>query len=365
MNSIVVDRTVELIILGTALIMLLNACCQGCRWVSLLLSAIVFGFIVEYTLLHKINPPDYTYPKTYLLKLFDVPLWVPVGWGCIIYCCAWTTEALSIRAPIRPLAAGFLALNADLSFDPVAADYGLWIWKIQSYAAQCDLTAFAADQKSLPACHGFPDRACEAGGVFGHRPAQLMTTFDIGAAPHLSYYDVPFHNFIAWFAIVALFVLATEILFAITRNWNGKRCPGRISDWPMWVEIVVPIVSIAVAFGLLLLVRFSMVNSHVGEDTSYDVYVLAGIMLLSIILLLEVLLGARRNHATNLPTLMFPLLFHVLAFVLSLNHFGRKPTLPVAIVMNFAVGLLAFSWPFQRRLAERFGLLRLYPAPPD
>jgi hypothetical protein len=190
----------------------------------------------------------------------------------------------------------------------------------------------------------------------------ISTEFWVTAAPNNTYYGVPFHNFVAWFGITAVYVLCTEALFRWTRSGGGGTGTDEL---PTWAEIFVPIVSIGLAAGLFVLIEWQLKGSLFGHNGVIDIAVLSVAMFSTLAVLLEVLLRADQSCRVNLPTLVFPMLFHVIGFVLTLVHFGRQPTLPVFVLANFAVGFLAYSWPFQERLARLPLLGWLFPTKGD
>src|SRR5262249_48191722 len=95
---------------------------QKARWILTLLFATGLGLSVE----HAISTgehPSYCYSPKFFSP-WGVPLWVGVGWGMVIYASQWTAERLYVTLPFEGLVTGFLAVNVDLSLDPVATGCG-------------------------------------------------------------------------------------------------------------------------------------------------------------------------------------------------------------------------------------------------
>lgn len=157
---------------------------RGHQWLLTLIAAAVFGVGVE---LYFLTTEDgnqkgayYTYGQFAVMlgwAQHKVPLWVGLGWGCILYASVWTAELLSEGGPVRPLAAGLLALNIDLSLDPIAEQLGFWQW---------------------------------------HH------------VPEINYYNVPFDNFLGWMLIVGSYSWSSALLFRkvpLSWKWRGYWIP--------------------------------------------------------------------------------------------------------------------------------------------
>jgi len=144
----------ELCVFALALVLVPHARKQGRQWVSTYACGVLFGTTIEMLLVSGASA-SYRYGE-FLVMLGpagkEVPLWVGVGWGAILYAASWTAYRLKLPRLLRPLAAGVLAVNIDLSLDPIAHHLGYWVWL---------------------------------------------------KAPPVNLYGVPFDNFLGWFGIVA------------------------------------------------------------------------------------------------------------------------------------------------------------------
>jgi hypothetical protein len=127
-----------------------------------IIRAAVFTFALEALLLSQVatryvaptgadrNP--YEYPETFLISIYEVPIWIPIGWGVIFYLAMLTSDRLicSPRRLVSGLISGpdkrpnfgiwrraalaravmdaSLALTIDLALDPIAQAEGWWTW---------------------------------------------------------------------------------------------------------------------------------------------------------------------------------------------------------------------------------------------
>jgi hypothetical protein len=126
------------------------------RWI--LVAGVVFGLMLERATLWQLHA--YRYGRFFVM-FGDVPLAIGMGWGVIICSVQEVADATSLPFWARPLLAGLLALNIDLSMDAIAIRLGMWRW-------------------------GFPmDK---------------------------DFFGVPYANFWAWFWVVFSFTFAVELV---------------------------------------------------------------------------------------------------------------------------------------------------------
>ena len=181
----------ELCVFGLVAALAPHAKKQGWQWVSTYGFGVVFGTTIELLIVSRAGA-SYRYGE-FLVMLGpegkQVPLWVGVGWGSILYAATWTAYRLKLPRLLRPLAAGVLAVNIDLSLDPIAHHLGYWKWL---------------------------------------------------KAPAVNLYGVPFDNFLGWFAIVASYS------FFVREGFDRFR-PEKSRSW-LWV----PPVSVVLALGVMI-----------------------------------------------------------------------------------------------------------------
>ena len=65
-----------------------------------------------------------------LLRIFDVPIAVGLGWAVIIYSAMLLSDQYRISWTVKPIFDAFTALVLDLSMDTVAIRLHFWNWKI-------------------------------------------------------------------------------------------------------------------------------------------------------------------------------------------------------------------------------------------
>jgi hypothetical protein len=88
--------------------------------------AVVYGVLLE--ILTMLQLKSYTYGD-FLVKIYNAPLAIGIGWALIIYTAMATVDRLKVKCKVRPFVAALLALNIDLSMDAVAIREGFWHWE--------------------------------------------------------------------------------------------------------------------------------------------------------------------------------------------------------------------------------------------
>ena len=370
-----ISIAVELLVIGMAVILFFDARKQGLRWISILGSGMLFGLGIEWVILHG-DSPSYFYGKQFLLDPGGLPIWIGIGWGSIIYAATWTAYQLKLPAWLAPFAAGYLAVNIDLSFDPVAADREFWTWQFVAHPAQCDLRSIHSKRADKPVvqCYGLPGpilvkvpsdeelRAKEETGVLATvdppdlkkevEAAKVKAELRAGTSPVVSFYGVPFHNFAGWFMIVASYVASLTVGFRCMASRYYLQRPGfDAKRWHPLVEWLVPLVALVPALGTCVLIRFVADRVKFGENHVTDLVVFFVVFVASAYLFYRCALRAETNGKVNRATLGLAALFHLMSLALAVIHIGRHPTLAVAILTNLTVGMFAFAWPFIDTLA--------------
>lgn len=88
----------------------------------------IFGLILEIGNTYLAH--TYYYSDLFLIKIFDVPLAIGLGWAVIIYCAMLLSDQYDIPWQIRPFLDALTAILLDLSMDIVAIRIGFWHWAI-------------------------------------------------------------------------------------------------------------------------------------------------------------------------------------------------------------------------------------------
>lgn len=318
--------SIEIIVYVFAVIIVIGARKEGNRWLSTLFWAMVFGTVTELLITHSADSfadQSYVYGN-FLLEVnwgsesrTKVPLWVGIGWGCIVYAATWTAQRLELPRFVRPLAAGVLAVNVDFALDPVAHLVGFWTW--QSPASN---------------------------------------------AKWQHYYHVPYDNYLGWFAIVASYGYFVPWFFRIADRLAGnpprkddlRFVPGSRAEW-----IVPPLAALAAS---VVLVGIRMNVHHIYEHVAAPATLFLLLFNASVIGVVYFARKAARDNPPNKSILAIPIFFHtytVLALTLiawtSSGDASPKQvdtTLLVAVPSHLVFGVFAYGWP---------SLEKLFPAP--
>jgi uncharacterized membrane protein len=267
------------------------------RWLFTLIWGVGFGLIIEWVLIYSnVDKASYKYGHFLVMvpnplpKGGPVPFWIAVGWGVILYATTWTAQRLRLPRFTRAVFAGLLAVNIDLSLDPVAEALHFWTWQPQ----------FA------------------------------------------SYYDVPFDNFICWFVVVSTYGLLVRWLFQ--RKLAKK----------LWSAFWIPMIAASVASGVVYIVDsgLDIVYHWIGGDAPVFalVFIAACVFVAHYARRPERDL-VPSSHVIALPVAMHLLCFGMLLswLVIETHPESMQPaktlgTLLVGIPLALAVGYLAFQW---------------------
>ncbi|HZR20187.1 MAG TPA: carotenoid biosynthesis protein, partial [Verrucomicrobiae bacterium] len=93
-----------------------------------LLTCAFYGWLLEELNIKMFG--TYHYPDVYLLRVGEVPLFIPFGWAVIIHSSMAITNRMSLASFSRPFMDGLLAVLLDLAVDAVAIRLGLWHWTV-------------------------------------------------------------------------------------------------------------------------------------------------------------------------------------------------------------------------------------------
>jgi uncharacterized membrane protein len=289
-------------------LLFVNAKREGARWLWTLLWGIVFGYIVETVNVHQTSPPPlYEYPDClvdgHTVCVTKVAAWVPIGWGEILYMATWTSQRLRIKRWAKPVAAAFLAVNFDLTLDPVAQATGLWCW-------------FPTDNNKV------------------------------------NLFNVPFDNFLAWFFFVTIYASCVRIFLRKATPKDGAlRKP--------WVDFWMAGLATLMALGGFMLVK--MLSGHLSVY-SHDDGTLAGKIFIGVAVGASLFtwfhaLGSRRDRSVNWAPLAIPAYFHALSLVLvvATGVWKDNPAVVIAIPSNLMIGFLLYAWPSLESLVRSPG----------
>lgn len=290
--------TIELFVFVLAALLVPHARSQGKQWMSTYACGVLFGTAIELIIVSRAGA-SYEYGEFLVMVPGphgkNVPLWVGVGWGAILYAASWTAQRLQLPRLLRPLAAGVLAVNIDLSLDPIAHHLGYWKWL---------------------------------------------------SAPAVSFYGVPFDNFLGWFAIVAsysFFVREGFRLFPPTKNASY-----------LWVPPLAALLAIGVMMGVKTIADF-LYELPGGQTLTFVV-----VFGVSTAIAWGYAMRSQRSLPFSWQILAVPVAMHTVLWVLLFATDTYQPplltSLIVLIPMNLFVGFFAYAW---------VSLEVLFPAPPQ
>jgi len=267
------------------------------RWLSTLLWGFAFGYVIECLLIQK---SGYSYGKVWVMlpnpfvgedpaHLKDVPLWVGIGWGVLVYATTWTAQRLKQRWYARAVLAGLLAVNIDFSLDPVARIFELWTW-VPEYP---------------------------------------------------SYYGVPFDNFVCWVVITTTYTLLVRMLFRtewLARLWGSA----------FWV----PGLSMGAALGIVYQIDELLQAAYKKLHGDALIFILVFAVACAIVgrHARRPPFDRRASWAIMALPLAYHGLSWVFLILSGKYLEPGHTTLVVAIPLGLAVGFLAFGWASLDRL---------------
>jgi hypothetical protein len=306
---------IQLVVVASVAVLAFDAIKQkrGQRWLATIAGGTVFGFIVEWLNTRDPSTSIYCYPTGsekpwYLVNLWDVPVWVPLGWGGIIYASTWTAQRLRLPFWARPCAAAFLAVNIDFSLDPIANAVGFWRWK--------------------------------------------YFTVNFGG--------VPYDNFAAWYLIVLIYSFSVAYCLYWTKKarwWSPtRRTPKDL--WYQWLIPLVGAVLAGLAFYAVKVVLPELVPAYSCDSGSMAGKIFLGAtMAAALITWLASRSPIDEEPAVNLPVIAVPVAIHVTCLGIFLAYVpwegtafgGGQSMLLAAIPIQLIAGALVFASPWLRR----------------
>ena len=105
-----------------------HACRRGRQAVLELMSAVVYGLLLEWGDILLFG--TYTYSPRFFLAIGPVPIIIGLCWAMIIYGAMLYSDQLGLPPRIAPFADALWAILLDLAFDAVAIRLELWTWRI-------------------------------------------------------------------------------------------------------------------------------------------------------------------------------------------------------------------------------------------
>jgi decaprenylphospho-beta-D-ribofuranose 2-oxidase len=279
----------EISVVCFALAMAVHAGKNRGHWPALLLSGMLTGQLGEYLLVRFADHdlPYYVYRQS-TVSLGDVPLWVGVGWGLVLYAVTWTAWGWSRSTLSRALIAGWLAVSLDISLELAARQAGLWTW------------------------------------IW---PQQYL--------PPVACFGAPFDNFSAWFGFAGLNALLLGAGMELTSR-SGRR---PLQAW-------VPYAAAPLTLCILSLLRLPMVGAYEAFHGRGAPHLLVLIPLLA--LAMHTLWRERSLVARAKPrwlAVSFTAYCHALSLWLVASRSGSDVLLLATIVINAGLAVILQLWP--------------------
>ena len=268
------------------------------RWLATLIYGALFGVAIEYAMISTPNHSgshNYVYGNFYWMlgNPFDAKLPVPacvgIGWGVILYAATWSAQRIKHSALLRALFAGLLAVNIDLSLDPIAEALGFWHWNISDASA--------------------------------------------------GYYRVPYDNFVNWLSIVVLYTGSVRLLFRrFEKTWAST----------FWV----PPLAAAFSLGIAWLISEGLQRLYAFFDRAHPLLVERPTFMVLFVLSIAIILRLGTRPTKNLELsrlvllvpLVIPLLAYVLMFVTEQYRSDALCSLLVTVPLTVTLGLFGFTW---------------------
>ncbi|PIR93073.1 hypothetical protein COT99_02705 [Candidatus Falkowbacteria bacterium CG10_big_fil_rev_8_21_14_0_10_43_10] len=254
-------------------------------FVFVILAAIIFGFLAEYSAVSKI-PQPYNYPHSLIALPGPVPLNICLGWGIIIYAAMQTAEKLKTKWWLNSLIAGFLAVIIDFAEDPPYVKMGLWEW----------------------------------------------------TPPHPeAWFGILWSNYVGWFLIVVIFVFILEL---ITRFFpTGKH---------VLRDAVIPFVAVIFSFAVFMgaiLSYFWIIN--LGWNWLNESLLTMIIFTICAVPVVLNIPKMDRNNKIDWVILAVPLyiFFWALVGFFSTGLYFEKQALVIVIPFVIIISMLGYLWP--------------------
>jgi uncharacterized membrane protein len=287
------------------------------RWVWTLLGGILFGLIVEHFNSSGSGTHSYCYPPApFPFNVWGVPIWVPIGWGGIIYAAAWTAQRLRLGFVQRAVATAFLVASIDFSLDPVAKMLGFWVW-------ECDTVNF---------------------------------------------FGVPYDNFNGWYLIVFVYALSANFVLGRTRKYWSANSALHKPTAGFLLQLLLPLLCAGLATLLLLFVLKPLVPTVTGWITAIVVAIVHPTAPLdpsvasAVLFMILTALGAgtiifstpRASQPVkrNWPVILVPAIIHLSSYVLFLVNGGmmmkEECSLVATIPLQLLAGLFVYTAPWRR-----------------
>ncbi len=280
--------SIELVVLVLGAWCLVEAWRSGFDKVAILATATLFGLAIEVFFVSVYS--GYAYGD-FLLDVplpwaeHTIPIWVGVGWGAVIFTAMRASDRTGIAWYLRAPLDALLAVSVDLALDPMAEALGWWHW-----------------------------------------------TRDVD----VTYFGVPYDNFVGWLMIVGWFSLLTR---------GGLHLLSEDSGW----RPVVPLPALVLAAGAVAGLQLLFDNAAypvLGEPLTW----LLLTTVFTALLVRPMLLGDAEAPQGDRVVLGVPTVIHLLLLVLLVVTGAATvhPELVAVLPVTAVLSVLMFTWPDRR-----------------
>lgn len=274
---------------GLFVVILVHAWRQARYQALIMLAAVVFGYVVEYTqVVNASGLPGgaaYWYTQALVPLPGPVPLGVVLSWGLVLFLVMRTVDGLAAPLPLRPLIAGLLAVGLDFVTDPAFVALDFWVWR---------------------------------------------------DAAQPGWYGIPGYNFVGWFVIVASYTAALQLAW---RRWPPER--NRL-----WVDALIALAAIPVSMLVFvpLMEGYLALSDRLGPASAA---LMPAVLVPAALAVAWWLPRLRRSARLDPWVLAVPgfLCLTSLVVLYASGLFVREPSLNVTMPALVAAVFLATLWP--------------------
>ena len=280
-----INILIELSTYAVAVITLTHAWRRAPYFMFLMLAAMLFGFIAEYTAVSS-TPQPYHYPQALIALPGPVPLNICLGWGIIIYAALQTAIRLQVNEWLRPLVAAFLAVIIDFVEDPPFVAMDMWVWT-----------------------PSYPD----------------------------AWFGIPWSNYVGWFLIVITFLLSFQLL--------ARRFP---LGQHLWRDAVIAFVAIIPSFiAFMICIKTFLWLAGLGIAWLNQALMIMLLFIVCAIPVLRALPSMARDNKVDWVILMVPAYMYVWSFIgfFKTELYLHSQALVIVMPIIITVGMLGYLWP--------------------
>ncbi len=288
-----------------------------------LLAIIIFSYIGDYSFTHfcelmaPVKPCEslsacmminqYTNGEFLVMLPGNEPLWIMLGWAVLFFIAIKTARLLNAPFYLRPVLSALLVANIDWAMEPVAVNFGWWVWK------------------DNPATNVF--------------------------------FNSPYSNFLAWYILVFSYSFMVQMGF----KWFNPATEGK----KILRDMLVPLLAIIPALFAVLLIVFGFFHAALYCTVGQTIAMVL-VFGISIFFVFAYAWDFRKDNAFDWKAgllLAIPAYFYALYFILLIatglyEKEGCYPILAVYLPAISSVGMICYMWPFLESIFRFFRKFR-------